>query len=200
MKEIRTKNVILALLFLLSCVVIIVSGCSKVSKSEISYSPVVCQYSTSPNWGMTIEFFSFNIKVMDNNTVEVYCGDYEGRANGEEFTVDYIYGETFEITEEQKQEIIDIIKKNKISWLGDCSSLSTDGSDSYIMLFDENGEVIHTCGGLNPERKRFVKTKDALFDLLPEGTYSDIREKAKTVLIEDLAEKYPDDYGHWLED
>lgn len=180
-------------------IVVLLSGCAKVSKEDVSYSPVVCEYSTSPTWGMTIDFFDFNIKVMDDNTVEVYCGGYEGRANGEEFTVEYIYGETFEITEEQKQGIIDIIKENRISSLGDCSSLSTDGSYSYIKLFDENGEVIHSCGGLNPERKRFVRTVDALYDLLPEGTYSDIREKARNVLIEDLSEKYPEEYGHWAE-
>lgn len=181
-------------------ITVLLTGCAKVSESEISYSPVVCQYSSTPNYGMIIEFFSFNIKVLDNNTVEVYCGDFKGKANGEEFTIDYIYGETFEITEEQKQKVIDTIKKNRISALGNCDTYSCDGADCYIMLFNENGKVIHTCGGLNPDKKRFVRTEDVLFDLLPEGTYSDIREKSVDALIEYLVEEYPDDYGYWAEE
>lgn len=40
---------------------------------------------------------------MDNNTVEVYCGDFKDPVDGEKITVDYIYGETFEITEKQRR-------------------------------------------------------------------------------------------------
>lgn len=170
-----------------------------VSMSKISYSPVVCEYSSSPAYGRTIDFFSTNIKVMDNNTVEVYCGDFKDTVDGEEITVDYIYGETFEITEKQKQKIVDLIKENRINLLGDCSTNSCDGSYRYIKLFDEEGECVHSCGGLNPSKNRFVKTENAIFELLPEDAYRNIREKAEDVLLEFLLEKYPGEYEHFAD-
>ena len=170
-----------------------------VSMSEISYTPVVCEYSSRPACGWTIEFFSTNIKVMDNNTVEVYCSDFKDNVDGEEITVDYIYGETFEITEKQKQELVDVVKENRINILGDCSASSHDGSYNYIKLFDKDGECVHSCGGLNPSKNRFVKTEEAIFELLPEDVYRDIREKAEDVLLEYLLEKYPGEYEHFVD-
>lgn len=39
----------------------------------------------------------------NDNTVEVYCGDfYDGFGSDDGISIEYIYGETFEITEEQK--------------------------------------------------------------------------------------------------
>ena len=48
-----------------------------VSMSDVLYSPVVCQYSCKPVYGRTIDFFTINIKVKDDNTVEVYCSDFK---------------------------------------------------------------------------------------------------------------------------
>ena len=170
-----------------------------VSMSDVLYSPVVCQYSCKPVYGRTIDFFTINIKVKDDNTVEVYCSDFKDTVDGEQITVDYIYGETFEITEKQKQEIIDVVKKNKINILGDCSTNSHDGSYEYIKLFDKDGECVYSCGGLNPSNNRFVKTSEAIFELLPKDAYEDIRKKAGDILLEYLLEKYPGEYEHFAD-
>ena len=74
---------------------------------------------------------------------------------------------------------------------------SCDGDYSYIRLFDVNGEKVHSCGGLNPSNKKFTNAKNAIFSVLPEGTFRDVHNKATDVLIEYLIENYPEEY-EWL--
>ena len=161
---------------------------------EISYETVVCEYTSIPTCWTALDIISTNVKIYADNTVEVYCGDFED--NGIE--VAYIYGETFEITEEQKQDVIDAIKKNKIYKIKNCGDEdSCDGSYSFINLFDEKGEVVHCCGGLNPSNKKFQNAKNVIFSVLPEDTFKDVHNKATEVLIEYLIENYPEEY-EWL--
>ena len=188
----------IVLLFGLSSILLV--GCSSDdikkanNKSNVSYETVVCEYTSQPTCWTAIDFISTNIKIYADNTVEVYCSDFQDN----EITVDYIYGETFEITEEQKQYVIDAIKKNKIEKMKNCGDEeSCDGDYSYIRLFDVNGEKVHSCGGLNPSNKKFTNAKNAIFSVLPEGTFRDVHNKATDVLIEYLIENYPEEY-EWL--
>lgn len=191
------------LITILFATAFLLTGCgSSVSEPEdenIAYSPIVCSYSNMPSYGTVIDFITTNIVVYDNNTVEVYCGDFSDTTVGEEgIELDYIYGETFEITQEEKENIIEAIKRNRIAKLSDCDSQSDDGSYSYIYLYDENGERIHSCGGLNPEKKRFQDMKSAIRELLPEDVIPAVRQKATEELAEYLLENYPEEYN-WLE-
>ena len=188
------------------CLVMIMTlltGCSvdrymNNGNAEISYEPVVCRYTTMPTCWTVLDFISTNIKVNADNTVEVYCGDFHDRVYDEDVIVEYIYGETFEISEEQKQEIIDSIEKNKRGLLKENGEEeSCDGSMSYIVLFDKNGEVLHNCGGLNPCGKSYEQVKDVIFSVLPEGTTKDIKRKSTEILIDYLLENYPEEYD-WL--
>lgn len=163
-------------------------------KSNVSYESVVCEYTSVPTCWTAIDIISTNIKIYADNTVEVYCGDFSD--NGIE--VEYIYGETYEITEDEKQFVIDAIKKNKIEKIKNCGDEeSCDGDFSYISLFDENGEAVHSCGGLNPSNKKFTNAKKAIFSVLPEDAFRDVHNKATEVLIEYLTENYPEEY-EWL--
>ena len=179
------------------------TGCgssgTKPDGGDISYSPIVCSYSNTPSYGTAIDFISTNIVIYDNNTVEIYCGDFADGGKGEDrIEVDYIYGETFEITQEQKENIIKAIEKNRIAKLSDCSSASDDGSYSYIYLYDEDGERIHSCGGLNPEKKRFQNVEFAIREVILEDMVSTIRSRATEELVQYLLENYPEEYN-WLE-
>lgn len=158
---------------------------------------IVCEYTSIPTGGFITERITLNIRVLSNNTVEVYCTDFSTEINGEEVTIDYIYGETFEITNKQRKELISIIRENRIASLGDCSSDSYDGSYLYIKLFDKDGEVIHSCGGLNPMEMEFHETREAIFELLPDMyTSFRIRSDAEQKVAEYLSENYPDEYGY----
>ena len=182
-------------LFLIT--VMVLMGCG--AKSEVSYAPIVCEYSDYPTCWTSIDCISTNIRIYDNNTVEVYCGDFDDRLSPTEtISMDYIYGETFEITEEQKQSVIEALKKNKIEKLSDCSDKdSCDGRYSYIYLFDANGEKVHQCGGLNPHSENWGAAYTAIRAVVPEGAVSDVRSKSEEILIDYLLENYPERYD-WL--
>ena len=193
------KKLILLLVVMILCV-----GCGKEKgnnidnepQTEYINSPIICEYTSSPAYGHELEFFDFCIRVMDDNKVEVYCTNFEDRIDGEEIKVENFYSETYEITEEQKQEIIDILEENDIKSLGDCSTDSCDGSYLHIYLFDENGEISYSCGGLNPSTKRFENTRQAIFELLPDGAYHTVTEKGQEALIEYLKENYSEEYDY----
>ena len=195
----KIKKLISLLIVLVLCV-----GCSKDKgnnasnepQTEYIKSPIICQYTCSPNYGHTLEFFDFCIRVMDDNKVEVFCTNFRDIVDGEKIEVDNFYSETYEITEEKKQEIIDILEENDIKSLDDCSTDSCDGSYEDIYLFDENGEISYSCGGLNPTNKRFVNTSEAIFQLLPEDIYHTVTEKGQEALIEYLKENYSVEYDY----
>lgn len=190
---------------------VLLTGCGPtasktISKSEkkamdISYSPIVCKYSVHPGWGSVIDCISTNIQINDDNTVTIFYGDFWDPTNFETtVSLDYIYGETFEITEEQKQSVITAIQKNKIYKIGDCGDKdSCDGGNSYIYLFNADGEVVHTCGGYNPHIDQFENTRTAILDVLPENALRDTDNKTTEVLIQYLLDHYPEHY-EWLKD
>ena len=186
--------VVMSLVFLTGCSInhYVNSG-----NDNISYEPVVCQYTSTPTCWTAIDFISTNIKIYGDNTVEVYCSDFYD--NG--ITVEYIYGETFEITEEQKQEVIDALKKHRKGLLQEKGDEdSCDGDFSNIVLFDENGEAIYCCGGLNPSGKSYKQVKSVIFSVIPEDAYRDVHKKATKVLVDYLIENYPEDYKNLAEE
>jgi hypothetical protein len=164
------------------------------SQEEISYTPIVCRYTVTPTCWTAFDCISLNIEVRDNNTVEVYCSNFSYTIDPETtVTLDYIYGETFDITEAQKQNIISVIEKNRINKIKNCGDDdSCDGSYQYISLCDSDGKTVHNCGGLNPYNQEFENTVDEIMKVLPEDTTTDIRSKSEDVLKEYLTENYPD--------
>lgn len=182
----------------------ILCGCTTEKKvmadEDISYAPVVCEYTTTPVCWTVVDCISTNIKIYNDNTVEVYCGDFFGGSIYEDdrLEIEYIYGETFEITEAQKQFVIETLEKNEIAQIEDCGdNESCDGSYSYIRLFDEDGETVHSCGGLNPYDKNFTESTSAIFSVLPKGTVGNVRNKATDILVDYLLENHAEDYK-WL--
>lgn len=173
----------------------ILTGCGSddkfetAEKNEISFSPTVCTYSIMPTYGTPIDLITLNIQVNDNNTIDVFCSDFSDYNGSEKVELDYIYGETFEISEDQKQNIITEIKENKINKLENCGDdNSSDGSYKYIYLYDSNGEIIHSCGGLNPYNNRFENTVETILNVLPENTTKDICSKSEDVVKELISE------------
>ncbi len=169
------------------------------NKSNISYETVVCEYTVRPNCWTVVDCISTNVKVYADNTVEVYCSNfYDNIRPDEELSIEYIYGETYEITEEQKQEIVDMLEKNKRKLFAkEREDDICDGDSSYIILFDENGEKVHWCSGLNAYGEVFRLTKEKIFSVLPEKTVENVRDKATEILIDYLLENYPERYD-WL--
>lgn len=166
---------------------------------EISYSPIVCKYSSMSSYGSAIDFITLNIMVKDDNTIEVYCGDFSDKIDGDtEVNIDYIYGETFNVSEEQKQSIIKAIEENEIDKITECGDEnSCDGSYRYISLFNSEGEEIHKCGGLNPRIDKFQNVYDSILKDLPEDAIKNIYKKSEETLKDQLLEKYPEHYS-WL--
>lgn len=176
------------------------TGCGT-EDSNISYDTVVCEYTIAPTCWTVIDCIYTHVRINADNTVEIYCTDFLDRSSsGEEIRMDYIYGETIEITEEAKQSVIDALEKNRIAKLSDCGDEnSCDGSYEFIALFDENEEAVHSCGGLNPSNKRFNNASESIMDALPEGTYKMVKDAATEYLITYLLENYPGEY-QWLEE
>lgn len=185
-------------LILFILISILLTGCAA-DDNGVSYAPVVCEYTSTPTCWTVVDSISINIKIYDNNTAEVYCGDFYDRLGyDEEISIEYIYGETFEITEEQKQSVVKALRKNKIAQLSDCGDKdSCDGSTAYIILFDENGEEVHYCGGLNPYGEKYSAAVGAIWEVLPEGKVYEVRDKATEILTDYLLENYPEEYS-WL--
>lgn len=195
----KMKRLISLLVVLILCV-----GCSKDKgnnasnepQTEYINSPIICQYTSTPSYGHTLEVFDFCIKVMDDNKVEVFCTNFRDIVDGEKIKADNFYSETYEITEDQKKAIKDILEENDIKTLGDCGTDSCDGSYLHIYLYDENGKISYSCGGLNPSTKRFKNTSEAIFQLLPEDIYHTVTEKGQEALVEYLKENYPEEYDY----
>lgn len=188
------KNIFIMCLFLLAG---LFTACTTVEQQEeelgVSYSNVVCEYYGGPTYGMIEEMFSMHIKIYGNNTVEVWTGpfDYKGEV------LEVIYSETFEITEEQKQDLIDTIRENRIIELGDIGAPeSCDGGDYYIRLFDENGEKVHSCGGTNPLNENFSAVWDMIYELVPREDRNRIR-KESCMITREMIERIENygDYG-----
>ena len=160
----------------------------------IAFSPVVCRWEITPCYGTLLDCITTSVEVYSDNTVKVYCG---GFSDGEA-SMDYIYGESYEITEEQKQSVIDAIKDNEVYTLGDCGDYdSCDGATQYIRLFDKDGKETYICGGLNPFVERFENAVHAINGILPEKAVAEVNAKAREKLERYLLENYPDRYG-WL--
>lgn len=191
--------------FALLYLIVFMTGCEALSETksssndEISFSKVVCKYSSTPSYGTVTDFITLNIIVKDDNIIEVYCGDFSDKIDSEtEINIDYIYGETFNISKEQKQSIITAIEENKIDKLTECGDEnSCDGSYRYISLFDSNGEEVHKCGGLNPSNEEFENVYDSILKVLPTDAIKNIYKKSEEILKKQLLEKYPDHYS-WL--
>lgn len=184
MKRIIKKSILTVCLVTIMCVF---AGCADVKKQEdklgVSYSNIVCEYSAHPSWGLESEVFPIHTTVYADNTVEVWTGPfyYDGEV------IEVIYSETVEITEEQKQELIDSIKENKIIQLGDIGDPeSCDGGDYYIRLFNENGEKVHSCGGTNPVDEAFDEVRDVIYDLISKEDRDRIHEESCKITREAL--------------
>lgn len=185
---------------LLLIIVIMLMGCAtEENKVDFAYAPVVCEYTTAPTCWTVVDCISTNVKVYANNTVEVYCGDfYDSLGLGEEISIEYIYGETFKITEEQKQGIIDVLEKNKKALFAEEEEDDVcDGDFSYIILFDENGEKVHWFEGTGKYGENFRHIKEKMDSVLPEKTVVNVRDKSTEVLVDYLLENYPERYD-WL--
>lgn len=185
-------------------IVVFLMGCQPAASlteksADISYSPIVCKYSSHTGYGSIVDCITANIQINDDNTVTVFYSDFWDRINSETIiSLDYIYGETFDITEDQKQDVITAIQENNILNISECGDKnSCDGGYCYIYLFDAEGEVAHSCGGLNPPIDEFQNVRTAIHELLPENALKDIHNKAENVLITYLLDKFPEHYV-WL--
>lgn len=169
----------------LSLFMMLFTGCVRVEQKEeelgVSYSNIVCEYYGGPTYGMIEEMFAMHITVYGNNTVEVWTGPF----NYQDEVLEVIYSETFEITEEQKQDMIDTIRDNRIIELGDIGDPeSCDGGDYYIRLFNENGEKVHSCGGTNPFNDNFSTVRDMILELVPLNDRNRIRKESSLITRE----------------
>ena len=158
-------------------------------------SYIICEYTSAPAYGRNIDFFDMHIRILADNKVEVYFDNFDAMVDGKKITLDKFYTETYEITEEQKQGIIDAIEENDIKTLGDCGTDSCDGSYMNIYLYDENGQISYSCGGLNPIVERFMNVREEIFQLMPDWNFHKARDKAQEALVEYLKGKYPEEYG-----
>lgn len=137
------------------------TGCTQSGEQDkISFSKVICRYELHPSFS---DNPSINYLVYADNTV----------VRSVEFSPEeYIEEKRYTISEEQKQTILDAIRQNRLWNLGNCSNNdATDQSFEYIILFDETGEKVHTCGGYNPTNKRFQNAAAVILQNVQPSTF-----------------------------
>ena len=158
---------------------ITMTGCTS-EKAGVSYDKIICTYSTAPCFGAEYECFSTNYTVYADNKVVVSMGPVELWSADGDVVIDDLGSKEFAITEEQKQSVIKAIEANRVWTLGDCSNHSImDGSSAHIELYDKNGEVIYTCGGLNPTNLRFGVVSNIVCSLVPGKEVAELRLAAE---------------------
>ncbi len=140
---------------LLLALVFTLSACSASAekleqKLGVSFDNIVCQYSYGAMWSYDVyDGYATNITIYADNTVRLWTS--ASRADSEPLAEC-----TARITEEQKQALVDAIRKNNLFALSDCSNYSVmDGSWRYITFYDADGSEVHQCGGSNPSNRRF---------------------------------------------
>lgn len=138
----------------------------------IAFDPIVCQYESAPIFGYAYECIPTKYTVYADNSIAVSVGPYEATAwyySDEPFAVEEKEIARYSITEEQKQSVIDAVRKNKLWNLADCSNRTIlDGSCRYISLYDAQGSVAHTLGGVNPTNRRFDEVSTLVYSLIPD--------------------------------
>ncbi len=127
-------------------------------KLGISFDNIICQYSTwitdsDPlwtSWEEKKEITSTNITFYADNTVVIWTSKVA-------YDTDIpITQTTAQITEDQKNQLIEAIKSNNLPAVGNCSEENRYyGKNSWIYLYDENGRKVHSCGGINPSHPSY---------------------------------------------
>lgn len=131
-------------------------------KAGISFEKIVCRYEIYPSFSVDNRPTAYTFYA--DGTVKIERK--EANENGPGFNEYWTVERKFAVTEEEKQIVIDAIRKNRLWKIGSCSNTNvTDSASLYIILFDENGEEISKNGGYHPTNRRFREVKKAI-DLL----------------------------------
>ena len=177
MKKIKTLCLLL--------ITILFIGCREKMTINDNYTKIV-EYSSQTSWGMVEDFYELHLCVNNNNTIEIY-GTFD--ENGIE--IDYIDGIIVNITEEEKNEIISIINKNNYMTIpNNVGTKSSDGSYHYLRFYDESGDIIKECSGLNPTNKRFCNIEESISKCVSKEDIELAKENIKKVVHEEFEKKY----------
>ncbi len=163
---IHLSSVLLVLTLMFSLCACSSSFETKKEELGVSFDDIICQYSfgrTDLSYGTHITFYADNtVRVW--STLETKASEKRGtKAITEVYT---------EITEEQKNELLQAIEANNLLGLADCSDFDAgynDHSDNwaYIIFYDAEGNDVHFCGGINPNEKHYNNVVRIILDYFP---------------------------------
>ncbi len=194
----RTVKITALLLCLLSIMTIFAS-CKAMSPAEklekekgVSYDNTVFSLELSPRYGFCCGRFKIVYTLYADNSLEAYTGGY----NYEGVQIDVIEKRKFTVTEEQKQSVIHAFRDNEILNINEIEpEYQSYAIGHELSLFDENGNVVHKCGGINAtENEQYNAVFQQIFDLVPYDDYTDliddtndsIHERTNQVRMEEL--------------
>jgi len=168
------KRIIAAVLTVL-CLLPLLTACKTEEQLGISYDPIVCRFSVGGGFGNIYDTMGYDITVYADNHIEVHSGtmEYYSGLGFSEYSVDV------PITEEQKQELISLIKKHRAWNIGDTSNYNVlDAGSSGLILFNENGVRVCYSGGYASNSRKIDEIFNLLLAMLPEGITVEVERKA----------------------
>ncbi len=170
---------IVALILCIVSVFGIFAACEKKSRAEkleeelgVSYDNIVFRLELSPKYGFCCGRYTIVYTLYGDNRFEVYTGnyDYDG------VKIDVIEQKNFVVDEASKQRIIKAIRDNEIVTINEIiPEEESFAIEHQLYLFDENGNAVHRCGGINPQiNEQYDAVFQKIFGLMPYEKYTDL--------------------------
>ncbi len=166
----KTRERIIALLAAV-LLVLCLAGCAM--PVEYSTDTIVCEHGWGSGYGTIYDTYTTTITVYADNRVTLVTGPIIDQHIG--LNVEEICRREYTITDAQRQELIEVMRRNRVNTIGDQSDYGVcDGGSSYIRLFDASGEEVYSCGGYAVTARRYDNVSNAIFALIPEGEIAEI--------------------------
>ncbi|WP_026665588.1 hypothetical protein [Butyrivibrio sp. FC2001] len=156
-------------------------GCAlfKGPMPELSSEYYVGTYYGGCGYGSYYDCFSGKVIVCTNKDLLVYMPD--------DFSREYELVKTLKLTDDQYDRIVSSVNRKKLYYLNPRERNDIcDGDSTYIMLYDENNELLKNCGGYMPANQSFLSMYKNLLNYLPMDELYQIRSDwAEQMMAED---------------
>lgn len=172
-------------IIIMACCLLVVAMGGIAWMNSVSFrpeSPILVEYSSCPSYGCYTDFYSTHIRIYNDGTVDVYGSFVEDG---------YIEGGTFQISEEQLEEVRKTVDRHPFLWnkeilpdYGTC-----DGSYCTLTIYDGDGEVYAEVSGYSPMDPSFCSVSRAVGNVLPDGYWSEVNIKIHDYVLENFGEE-----------
>ncbi len=146
-----------------------------------SFDKIVCRLEMTSSFGADYDRVPIIYELYADNTLKIFTGPY----NSKKVSLEEVVSWEYSVTNEQRKEIEEAIIDYRIDSLGDMSSdVSAEGVWKYISLFDEQGNVISRCGGLNPRSEGFDTVEYMIRSLVGSKEIKLIKEETRDIILD----------------